>query len=193
MLLKELEKQSESQAISAQQNETLDTVPTFKSNTNTKSKTNVNVESNIKEKDSKAFKINDTIIITDKNETLSFGIVIIVYHILKSKCEEYVELAIQVGKSIREAEPNVPLTLISSHIDFPEVTKVFTSAIIIPSNMIFEGRQWRTRIQAMALSPYYNTLSVDADTYACSPFVDDFKKAIKERQVDFAVNGHGNL
>ena len=105
----------------------------------------------------------------------------------------YLRMALFSAESMRKVEPSVPITLMTSEIPLKAqvlLLKTFTSITVIPKDMLYPGRQWITRAEAMRLSPYKITLAVDSDTFACTPFAKDLAKIADDLQIDIAFGGH---
>jgi len=130
-----------------------------------------------------------------------FGIVYFLYGSDSASLTKYLNEILQSADTYRRVEPGVNITLFSTDVSLVKNSmkgmshygtwdSLFTSIIEIPKEMQYSGRQWITRIEALALTPYALTLAVDSDTYACTPISQDLIYAAKTIDFDYAFAGH---
>jgi hypothetical protein len=98
---------------------------------------------------------------------MDFGVVYFAYSVDASHAERYNYNSFESAKTVRFHEPDLPITLITSHPNLipPNSTSVFTSIKKIPKLRLWPGRQWLTRVQSLTLSPYKYTLTLDSDAF----------------------------
>lgn len=78
----------------------------------------------------------------------------------------FIEEALLSAESVKAVWPNIPLALIT---DLPPVKHLFDHIITVPAE-----RSSRDKPRYMALTPFAQTVFLDADTYCCAEFPEVF-------------------
>ena len=119
------------------------------------------------------------------------GIVWIVYG--SSENDSFLKLAVNSARMYRTLSPTLPLALLTDAVDtvtdMVNGSSPFSHVLAIPSSMLYEGRQWLTRVESIRqLLPYRLTLLVDSDTIPCVDLSTPLLQLAANKKNQFAVS-----
>lgn len=122
-----------------------------------------------------------------------YGLLYTVYSDSEEQVKNFLYLAVASAASYRLHSARLRIALAISHPKLLPSSHPFTDVVTLPSAIVFPGRQWRTRIIALGLSPFQVTLAVDSDTFGCGDLTEALQKLHAAADFDLAANGHHPL
>ncbi|CAM9340283.1 unnamed protein product [Ectocarpus fasciculatus] len=125
------------------------------------------------------------------------GILFFAYGAETTTAEHYLQQAITSARRIKLLNPGMNITLVTNPGMHPDISGAFDNVVNVEQKLLYSGtvqswnpngvsRQWLTRLEYLARSPYETTLALDSQALCCAPDVEDFLKKSRVEEFDLA-------
>lgn len=124
---------------------------------------------------------------------LTVGLVFFAYG-EDNETARFIESVVEpVALTYKTHNPSLGIALFTPLLSFQNGRSLFDRVVVLPPSVARPEpgvmRQWLTRTAGLALSPFDISISVDSDTFCCSP-LDGLVQAFVDGGYDFAVGSH---
>ncbi|CAM9384105.1 unnamed protein product [Ectocarpus sp. 6 AP-2014] len=125
------------------------------------------------------------------------GILFFAYGAEITTAEHYLQQAITSARRIKLLNPSTNITLVTNPGMRPDIDGAFDTVVNVEEKLLYSGtvqswnpngvsRQWLTRLEYLARSPYQTTLALDSQALCCATDVEDLLKKTRAEEFDLA-------